>query len=560
MRRSFLLFLLLVPALLRGEHFSGARITYECVSNNVFRIHLDIFLDCAGEPMVPQTLNFASNCGTTFSLANLLPVQVTEISPVCDAQLPNTTCNGGTLPGFRLYRFTVQQYLSPCNSWSIQWNNCCRNTMVNVQNYPGMYVTATINTHANPCDSSPVFTTGGVPFGCVNIPVNYNAGVVDPNGNSMTYALISARFGSATTSSPVTYFAGYSGAQPIPGITLDPITGQLSFTATVAGYYTVVLEVLTRNANNAIIGRVMWDMMFVIRACGVTSPVFNGLTSISHGSILDQDEFVVCPNTAFCVNMSFSDNSPFAQMSINTNADLLLPGSTTTATGGSSATGSLCWTVPAMPPLSSVLLNMELNNGVCPIPGTTSFQITANFCNPLPLELLDFQATPLAGQVLLKWSTGSEWDLQGFEVERSLDGAEFRRLAEVPAAGGQYQLTEYAFIDEQPGSGLVYYRLREVDLDGTDRPGRVVAVWVMAEKELLIRPDGRGGWEALGAPPNAGWSIVDARGGLYTKGNANEHGVIPIGQVPFTGVMVLMIQDADGLKGVRLPMMMDGVR
>lgn len=80
----------------RADHFSGADITYECLGGNQYRITLDLFLDCAGAPLTPQTLYFTNNCGVSFSLPNVPLVQTEEVSQLCGSQLLNSTCNGGT--------------------------------------------------------------------------------------------------------------------------------------------------------------------------------------------------------------------------------------------------------------------------------------------------------------------------------------------------------------------------------------------------------------------------------------------------------------------------------
>ena len=86
---------------------------------------------------------------------------------------------------------------------------------------------------------------------------------------------------------------------------------------------------------------------------------------------------------------------------------------------------------------------------------------------PLPVTLTSFQATAsgLCG-VRLDWTTASETQSDRFELERSLDGRTFSKLA---AVASRNSLTggHYTYLDQQPGEGLNYYRLRLVDLDNT---------------------------------------------------------------------------------------------
>jgi hypothetical protein len=92
---------------------------------------------------------------------------------------------------------------------------------------------------------------------------------------------------------------------------------------------------------------------------------------------------------------------------------------------------------------------------------------------PLPVQLVDFtaQAAPGGRSARLAWATASETNNAYFEVERSFDGTTYASLGRVAGHGSQGTASTYAFVDQQglgtqPAS-LVYYRLRQVDLDGT---------------------------------------------------------------------------------------------
>ncbi len=89
-------------------------------------------------------------------------------------------------------------------------------------------------------------------------------------------------------------------------------------------------------------------------------------------------------------------------------------------------------------------------------------------CGPLPVELVLFTASLTAGQgVALHWVTASERNSQSFVIERSADGTTFSALRAVAAAGTTSARTTYDQTDEQPLFGTSYYRLRQVDTDGT---------------------------------------------------------------------------------------------
>lgn len=93
----------------------------------------------------------------------------------------------------------------------------------------------------------------------------------------------------------------------------------------------------------------------------------------------------------------------------------------------------------------------------------------------LPVELIRFEGACINGKPILQWATGSERNSSLFSVERSAEGATWDTVGEVPAAGNSQQVVEYDFQDPRPSSAsLVYYRLRQTDLDGREEVFGVV--------------------------------------------------------------------------------------
>lgn len=96
--------------------------------------------------------------------------------------------------------------------------------------------------------------------------------------------------------------------------------------------------------------------------------------------------------------------------------------------------------------------------------------------NPLPIELLHFAAKGHGAEVHTDWSTASEKNNDHFVVERSADGMEFELVGTVPGAGNSQALLNYRLVDGSPLPGISYYRLKQVDHDGTFTYGPVVPV------------------------------------------------------------------------------------
>lgn len=92
-----------------------------------------------------------------------------------------------------------------------------------------------------------------------------------------------------------------------------------------------------------------------------------------------------------------------------------------------------------------------------------NFGTTASTANgTLPVHFTAFDAKPSAGAVHLNWNVESEENLKGYNVERSLDGKNFAQIGSVAAAGQN----SYSFDDTKSASGVSYYRIKSVDIDG----------------------------------------------------------------------------------------------
>ncbi len=85
----------------------------------------------------------------------------------------------------------------------------------------------------------------------------------------------------------------------------------------------------------------------------------------------------------------------------------------------------------------------------------------------LPVEYLFFKGEQTGSEVRLDWATTSELNNHYFEVERSADGGIWESLSQVNGQGTSFLGSSYAFSDKTPRPGKNYYRLRQVDFDGT---------------------------------------------------------------------------------------------
>ncbi|RTQ53674.1 T9SS type A sorting domain-containing protein [Hymenobacter gummosus] len=116
---------------------------------------------------------------------------------------------------------------------------------------------------------------------------------------------------------------------------------------------------------------------------------------------------------------------------------------------------------------------------------------------PLPITLLSFRARPLGRQVELQWETAQEINNDHFELERSTDGRSYTVVGETPGAGNSTTLRRYRYLDARPRPGLSYYRLRQIDKDGTNTVSEPVAVRLGADEGaapvVTVHPNPNGG-------------------------------------------------------------------
>lgn len=97
---------------------------------------------------------------------------------------------------------------------------------------------------------------------------------------------------------------------------------------------------------------------------------------------------------------------------------------------------------------------------------------------PLPAELTSFTATPVQNKINLEWTTATEINNDFFQIERSADGRNFKPLSLIPGFGNSTTRQTYEFLDQAPLAGINYYRLTQVDFDGTETKSEIISARV----------------------------------------------------------------------------------
>jgi hypothetical protein len=362
-----------------ASHIAGAEVTYQHISGNTYQVNLNLFVDCLGfDPGATQTINLASSCGQTAMMTvSVTNPGGTEISQICPSQIGNTTCSGGSLPGMWIFNFTGTTTLpSTCNNWSISWTTCCRNAATTNLTTPssfGIYVEALVFRAVDSTNNSAYFTAETKPYVFAGQPVNYNYGVLDADGDSLYFTLISAEDSGGT---PLAYSPGYSATSPIPGITIDPNTGMLSFTPSTVGTFVVAVLVEEFDSWGNIVGSVMRDIQFQVLSCTNNTP------SASSGAIINftgnavltgSNSIEMCAGNNFAFDAVFTDADVSDTLTYTSNITALLPGATITSSGVNPLTLHVSWTGPLSTAAGTKALTIDIRDKACPVIGLQSF-------------------------------------------------------------------------------------------------------------------------------------------------------------------------------------------
>lgn len=89
--------------------------------------------------------------------------------------------------------------------------------------------------------------------------------------------------------------------------------------------------------------------------------------------------------------------------------------------------------------------------------------------NSLPVKLIVLSARKSGKDVVIDWTTASEENNSHFDIERSSNNKDFTSIGRVAGAGNSNEVKNYVFIDQDAASlnaNVVYYRLKQVDMDG----------------------------------------------------------------------------------------------
>lgn len=165
----------------------------------------------------------------------------------------------------------------------------------------------------------------------------------------------------------------------------------------------------------------------------------------------------------------------------------------------------------------------------------------------------------MSGTPTLTWATASEMNSSHFVVERSSDASVWHAVGQVPASGNSQQVVEYTWLDNAPPAfATVYYRLRQVDLDGREELFGALSMerCIEDDAQLLVMPNPAEG------EVHVGWATGTNGLGVYELLLMDMQGRVVLSEKLFSdlrwttldlsalsaGTYMIIAQDMDGLR------------
>ncbi|MFN3403337.1 MAG: glycosyl hydrolase family 8 [Cytophagaceae bacterium] len=124
--------------------------------------------------------------------------------------------------------------------------------------------------------------------------------------------------------------------------------------------------------------------------------------------------------------------------------------------------------------------------GVSPDPGA---QVVNNCATVTPVTLLNFSAEKTNSGVVLSWSTVNEINNDFFLAQKSDNGIDFYDIGKIKGQGSKKSISNYTFSDNEKLSSINYYRLAQVDYDGTITHSNVISIQNISELIIKILPN-----------------------------------------------------------------------
>lgn len=428
----FIVFLSFFAGRSHASHLMGGEITWQCLGAGQYTFTMKLYRDCNGATAAPSlNINVFNHPSVSSIAINLISSK--DISPKCNGSGPSISCAAAEAqPGWpnnpTPLMGAVMEYVyqsapvvlpgvPPAAGWIFAYKDCCRNnSLSNIQTPSafGMTIRSVMyafnGQNANPCfDSSPIFLESPSTVICLGYPFTYNHNAFDPDLDSLSYSFASPLddFISTTSFNPpvdpglVPFSNGYSLNSPLPGTSqnaanvpasIDPQTGEISFTSFTQGNFVTVIRVQAWKCGQ-LVAEIYREIQVVLLPCSSNLPPTVTYTSF-------QDTVTAGDVVNFTLNANdnglLPDGITPQTVSINASGNQFGTNFTNASAGCSNPP---CATLSATPPINgqpnaSTTFNWQTS---CNHIATTStcnaasntynfvFKVTDDFC-PAPAE------------------------------------------------------------------------------------------------------------------------------------------------------------------------------
>jgi|AntRauTorckE5430_2_1112549.scaffolds.fasta_scaffold06948_1 beta-glucanase (GH16 family) len=146
-----------------------------------------------------------------------------------------------------------------------------------------------------------------------------------------------------------------------------------------------------------------------------------------------------------------------------------------------------------------LLLNIAIQPSIFPSFSSSAMEVDyirvyqESLSPVLPVALSHFSAKAEGRKTNLQWKTATETNSDYFQIEKLVDGSRFTSIGQVKSAGNSTSTQSYEMWDNAPATGINYYRLKQVDIDGTSSYSNTLTVSFDSDNSLTLVM-----WKALG--------------------------------------------------------------
>jgi photosystem II stability/assembly factor-like uncharacterized protein len=113
--------------------------------------------------------------------------------------------------------------------------------------------------------------------------------------------------------------------------------------------------------------------------------------------------------------------------------------------------------------------------------------VIKSFNTDLPVELISFTAEVFTNDVNLNWSTATEINNRGFEIQRKFGTNDYLSLSFIKGQGSSQKIQSYSYTDENLKSGKYSYRLKQIDFNGTFEYSKTIEVELKSPNKFDLR-------------------------------------------------------------------------